>query len=82
MGVTKIVEDILKDLCGEETIDLSANLQTDLALDSLMMVTLLVEIEDRFCIELDEADMNPFELDTVTSVIELVERYGVNNEED
>jgi len=45
-------------------------------LDSLSMVTLLIEIEEQFGIELDEKDMNPFELTDVQSVIDMVKKYG------
>ena len=54
----------------------SARLQEDLALDSLSMVTLLIEIEEQLGIELDEKDMNPFELTDVQSVIDMVKKYG------
>ena len=47
------------------------------------MVTLLVMIEDTFDIVLDEADMNPFDLLTVSDVVNLIEKYigGESNEE-
>ena len=46
------------------------------------MVTLLIEIEEQFGIELDEKDMNPFDLVTVSDAIRLAERYiGDKNEE-
>ena len=39
------------------------------------MVTLLIELEEKFGIELDESDMNPYDLNTVQSVADLVGRY-------
>ena len=64
-----------------EITDNNASLQEDLALDSLAMVMLLIEIEEAFGIELDESDMNPFELNTVQDVIVLVSKYfGDENE--
>lgn len=69
------VRKIFFQLCGEEIIDNAITLQNDLALDSIQMVTLLVEIEDTFNIELDETDMNPFDLTTVQNVVDLVEKY-------
>ena len=69
------VMEILKDLSGVDNITPEDQLQTDLMLDSLYMVTLLVEIEDAFGIELDESDMNPFDLFRVVDVVDLVERY-------
>ena len=50
-------------------------MQGDLALDSLLMVTLLVEIEEAFEIELDESDMNPFDLVTAQDAVDLVKKY-------
>lgn len=75
MDIENKVFDLLKELSGNETIKLSDTLKNEIALDSLGMVTLLVEIEDIFQIELDESDMNPFELITVSDVVELVKRY-------
>lgn len=76
----KTVE-ILKRLSGTEAISLDQHLQEDLALDSLFMVTLLIEIEETFNIVLDESDMNPYDLTTVQSVVDLVNKYiGDTNE--
>ena len=47
----------------------------DLGLDSMLMVTMLIEFETSFNIEFDEVDMNPFELETVSDAVELVVRY-------
>ena len=82
MNIEEKVKAILSELSGEDTIDNATALQEELALDSLMMVTLLMEIEDTFSIELDESDMNPFDLETVQSVIDLVKKYcgGDENE--
>lgn len=81
MQLEKTIKEILCELSGETVIESNCRLQDDLALDSLMMVTLLVEIEDTFGIELDETDMNPFELITVQNVIDMVAKYcGDENE--
>lgn len=69
------VKRILSELSGEERIENDSSLQDDLMLDSLAMVTLLINIEEAFNIELDESDMNPFDLNTVQSLIALVEKY-------
>ena len=81
MNIEEKVKDILSELSGEESIANEASLQEDLALDSLAMVTLLIEIEDVFEIQLDEADMNPFDLNAVQDVIEMVSRYRGNENE-
>lgn len=75
MSVEAKVKDILLELSGQEEFDNEALLQEDLTLDSLAMVTLLVEIEDTFSIQLDESDMNPFDFETVQNVIDMVKKY-------
>ena len=75
MCIEQKVMELLSELSGLESIDDGASLHDDLALDSLAMVTLLIEIEETFGIVLDESDMNPFDLDSVQSVIELVRGY-------
>lgn len=81
MNLKENIYNILKKLsCAEEVND-NDRLQKDLVLDSLAMVTLLIELEDTLNIQLDEADMNPFDLVTVADVIKLAEKYiGDNNE--
>ncbi len=69
------VVEILGNLGVENIDDFSAKLIEDLGLDSLKMVTLLIEIEDAFGIELDESDMNPFDLVTVNDIVTLARKY-------
>ncbi|MBE6604924.1 MAG: acyl carrier protein [Ruminococcaceae bacterium] len=75
---------ILSELSGTETICLEHELQSDLGLDSLQMVMLLMMLEESFQITLDESDMNPFDLINVWHVVNLVENYvgGKNNEKE
>jgi acyl carrier protein len=75
MEAQERVFDIIRELSGVEKVELNASLQDDISLDSLGMVTLLIMIEDEFKIELDEADMNPFDLVTVSDVVALVKKY-------
>ena len=75
MSTQEQVVKILTELSGNTEINESDHLQNDLALDSLDLVNLLVCIEDEFGIELDESDMNPFDFETVESVINMVEKY-------
>ena len=83
MKVFDQVTVILSELSGMEAICLEHELQSDLGLDSLQMVTLLMMLEENFQITLDESDMNPFDLVNVWQVVDLVEEYasGENNEE-
>ena len=66
---------ILIDLSGLDNIIPEYELQRDLGLDSLRLVTLLVVLEDEFEIILEESDMNPFDLITVSDVTNLVKKY-------
>ena len=79
--IQKETIEILEDICTENISDFSAELVNDLSMDSLKMVMLLVMIEDRFDIELDESDMNPFALITVQDVVSLVLKYKEFGEE-
>ncbi len=69
------VQNILRELSGSTDINPSDELQRDLGLDSLQLVTLLIMIEDSFGIVLEESDMNPFYLTNASSIIKLVEKY-------
>lgn len=80
MNTEKKVKAILSELSGEKTVSEDTILQGDLALDSLSMVMLLVEIEEAFKIQLNESDMNPFDLITAQSVIDMVRRYCGDDE--
>ena len=74
------VLEVLEDLCMATVEDTSKKLITDLAMDSLRMVMLLVTLEEVFSIELDESDLNPFLLITVQDVINLVSKYTQSEE--
>ena len=76
MKVKEKVYEILKDLSCMEAVNDNDSLLEDLPLDSLAMVTLLVELEDALSVPLDESDMNPFDLITVGDVVRLAEKYG------
>lgn len=81
METQERVFDIIRELSGVDNVELNASLQDDISLDSLGMVTLLIMIEDEFKVELDEADMNPFDLLTVDNVVTLVKKYTEANHE-
>ena len=75
MKIFDKVKEIINELCGLEEINVEDSLQQDLGLDSMLLVSLIIEIEDKFQIVLDEADMNPFDLNTVKDVLCLVNKY-------
>lgn len=80
MSIYERTKKVLQTVCGQEPSDTQDRLQEDLLMDSLGMVTLLLQIEDEFGIELKESDMNPFDLITVEDVLRLVGRYEVADE--
>ena len=69
------VNEILKEksFCNNITAELKLN--EDLGLDSLNMVELMVELEERFNIEIDESDLDPAALQTVEQVYALAAKY-------
>jgi len=75
MNIRNKIIEILKELSAFETVHENSSLTFDIGLDSLGMVAMLVAIEDCFQIQLDEADMNPFELQTVGDITTLVKKY-------
>ena len=75
MNTKEKVIEILRDLSGVEEISEGASFKEDLGFDSLLMVSMLIEFEDEFGIELKESDMNPFDLKTVHDAVALVEAY-------
>ena len=76
----EIVFEILEELCGKEIVDLKESLSEDLVMDSLQKVMLLVMLEERLDIELDESDMNPFDLFFVEDVVKMAEKYVAGKE--
>ncbi len=75
MNTEEKVIEIFEELSGLDDIDLNDNIQVDINLDSLELVTMILQVEDIFEIQLDESDMNPFDLTTVGDVVNLVKKY-------
>ena len=67
---------ILSELSGVSVNEAQMKLVEDIELDSLMLVTMLIEIEEEFNIELNESDMNPYDFITAGDVIAMTERYA------
>lgn len=81
MNVKEKTYAILKNLSCMETVKDDDHLQTELGLDSLSMVALLVKLEEELHIQLNESDMNPYDLLIVSDVVRLAEKYkGGENE--
>lgn len=79
MEIFNKVKNILSELTTSSSIETNDELQNDLGLDSIRLVTLLIMIEETFEITLEESDMNPFDLIKVSDIINLVEKYAGGN---
>ena len=75
MNEKERVFQLLRKLSGVEKVDEKDSLLGNLGLDSLNMITMLLDIESEFDIRLNESDMNPYDLVRVSDVIRLVEKY-------
>lgn len=75
MKIKEQLYKILNNLSGMGVTNEKMSLQNDLGLDSLGLVTLLVEIEDSFNFELKPEDIDPFKYETVETLIKLVSKY-------
>jgi len=75
MDIGQKTIELLSGISDKTPIAGNDTLQYDIGLDSLAMVMLLVSIEDSFGFELNESDMNPFDLVTVNDVVNLIRRY-------
>lgn len=69
------VNEILREKSFWEDITSELKLNEDLGLDSLNLVELMVELEDKFNIEIDESDLDPAALQTVDQIYALVSKY-------
>ena len=74
-SINKKVINVVKRISGTEKVLIKHSLIDDIGMDSLKMVTLVVTIEEEFGIELNESDMNPYDLRTVSDIVKLVEKY-------
>ena len=76
MNSTKeIINAIITEKRFSDTIAADMKLSEDLGFDSLSLVELIVDLEDRFDIEIDESDMDPSQLKTVAQIYSLVDKY-------
>lgn len=76
MNSTKeIINAIITEKRFSDTIAADMKLSEDLGFDSLSLVELIVDLEDRFDIEIDESDLDPSQLKTVAQIYSLVDKY-------
>ena len=74
-NLKSILHCIFFQLCGISEVNASDSLNNDLGLDSLALVTLMVMLEDEFHVQFLAADLDPYSLNTVQDVEDLVLRY-------
>lgn len=72
------VYEIIKGLCGIEDISDDMSLQFDLGFDSLMLITALVEMEEKLDYQFDISELEPSEIQTVGDLIRLANKSEVN----
>ena len=70
-----IINSILTEKRFSDAIAADMKLSEDLGFDSLSLVELIVDLEDRFDIEIDESDLDPSQLKTVAQIYSLVDKY-------
>lgn len=75
MKKDKRIMSVVSKTAGVKKVNPEDILIDDLSMDSMAMVLLLINLEEEFKIEFDEADMNPFDLKSVSDVINLVNKY-------
>ena len=71
----EIINSILTEKRFSDTITSDMKLSEDLGFDSLSLVELIVDLEDRFDIEIDESDLDPSQLKTVGQIYSLIDKY-------
>ena len=75
MDIFQKVKEVICDTIGEENIMPDQELKADFGLDSLSLVAVVVELEEKFGIEFNESDLDPSKIIHVRDLIELVEKY-------
>lgn len=76
MNSTKeMINSILTEKKFTDVIIPDMSLSEDLGFDSLSLVELIVDLEDRFDIEIDESDLDPGHIKTVGQIYSLVDKY-------
>ena len=71
----EIINSILTEKRFSDTITSDMKLSEDLGFDSLSLIELIVDLEDRFDIEIDESDLDPSQLKTVGQIYSLIDKY-------
>lgn len=71
----EMINSILAEKKFSDVITPDMSLSEDLGFDSLSLVELIVDLENRFDIEIDESDLDPGHIKTVGQIYLLVDKY-------
>ena len=74
MDILKKVEEVINETVGGDSVALNQELKTDIGLDSLSLVSVIVGLEEKFGIEFNESDLDPIKIIRVKDLVELVEK--------
>ena len=75
MDIFRDVEEVISETVGGDNITAEQELKTDIGLDSLSLVAVIVGLEEKFGIEFDESDLDPSKIIRVQDLVELVGKY-------
>ena len=75
MNVKEIVYSCINKVVFVDDIEESNDLKEDLGLESLSLVSVIVEIEDSCNILFDDADLDPAGITSVYDLLKLTEKY-------
>lgn len=75
MDIFRNVEQVISETVGGDSITAELELKTDIGLDSLSLVTVIVGLEEKFGIEFNESDLDPSKIIRVQDLVELVGKY-------
>ena len=73
LKITKEVIDLAYDVAEVEVSE-DDNLK-EYGMDSIALVSLIVEIENKYNIEFSESDLNPNKLMTIKNIVDMMEKY-------
>lgn len=68
------IREVLREVNGCGEVNAESELKSDVGLDSLSLVSVIVGLEDKFGVTFDDGDLNPAELLTVGDLVRLVEK--------
>ena len=75
MDIFRNVEQVISETVGGDSITAELELKTDIGLDSLSLVAVIVGLEEKFGIEFDESDLDPSKIIRVQDLVDLVGKH-------